>query len=59
MLNKKYYIKMHVRRDVFRRRNLLLHEAYQTIEADKANEAIEADEADEAGKADKIIRRNK
>ena len=37
---------MHVRRNVFRRCNSLLHEADKAIEADKAGEANEADKID-------------
>ena len=59
MSNRKYYIKMHARRDAFRRRNSLLHEADEAIEAGEANEAIEADKADKADKADEINRRSR
>ena len=74
MLNKKYYIKIHVYRDAFRRRNSLLHEADETIEKNKADKTIKADEpnkadkpietnkaneADEADEADEISRRSR
>ena len=42
MSNSKHFIKMHVCRSAFRRRNSLLHEA---IEADKADKADKADAA--------------
>ena len=39
MSKKKYYIKMYIYRDVFRRRNSFLHKAIETNKVDKANRA--------------------
>ena len=37
MLNKKHFIKMHICKSIFRRRNLFLHKAFKANKTNKTN----------------------